>query len=435
MKLLIWIEPIYIRDSKVTYAWVADRFVSALTELWQTDPVVAKQVKIFCNRATAEHIQAERNIPLLNLLLPTPDEEVRLEHAFPVWQADGYARWARHMEGKEEYSDGYLAMLQRVWSEFPFDAILHWGTSRFIKRFAETRGIVPLFAELGPVRPPFLATGVVDAFGVNGDSCLASGNISVLGSSSAQKTSSYSHFSTQRSEEREHYILFPLQTQDDANILLHNGGKDYSKEIVFAVKRAAALGWRCVVKPHPGAALSDYNRTADEALLQQLKLISGVEILGPRMEADDYRRLIGNAAGVVTFNSSVGCEASLLGTPTHVIAKAGYAPPGRFPDLETLLSGIPAGREWLVQMEDLHDVILNRYLLHIDRVFDLHHLREVATFWKRQLESSKTSSIHEDRRLISRWAKRVLRSGTPSWIAAPDSRQENPLGLGLTMDR
>lgn len=191
MKLLIWIEPIYIRDSKVTFAWIAGRFVSALTALMQTNATEAHHVKIFCNRATAEHIQADENLMRQGILLPTSEEEMRLEKAFPLWHTEGYARWAMHMEGKDEYSEGYLSMLERVWSDFPFDAILHWGTSRFIKQFAQARKIVPLFAELGPIRPPFLNTGVVDGFGVNGDSCFADGKMAVLGASVVPKALRY----------------------------------------------------------------------------------------------------------------------------------------------------------------------------------------------------------------------------------------------------
>lgn len=206
-------------------------------------------------------------------------------------------------------------------------------------------------------------------------------------------------------------------------------------QILHAAERATSLGWRCLVKPHPGAALSKYNHDADQIFFKKLRMIPGVEFLNANIDPENYRSLLEKAAGVVTFNSSVGCEASLLGTPTHVIARAGYAPPGRFADLDNVLSGIEPDDSWLSQMSDIHETILNHYLLPIDRVFDLHHLLKVAIFWRGKLFPSSTAPMVETLGLFSKFKTNILRKRLPRQVgstAAPN--QLSPLGLELTTD-
>ena len=435
MQLLLWIEPIYIRDSRVTYAWVAARFAAALIELQREAPETARHVRMFCNRATAEQIRSEAGAALPDFILPTAEEEAQLEGAFRPWQAEGQARWIRHMEGEEAYSNGYRAMLERVYREFRFDAILHWGTNRILRSFAEAHGIVPLFAELGPVRAPFVQTGVIDTFGVNGDSCIATGDQRVMDAlghdrwarprpATERRAVHHAPFRTvsgPRHSNGQRYILVPLQTADDANVLVHHAGKDYAHEIATAVTQITARGWRCLVKTHPASQASEYTRLAEADLLNALAPRAGVELLTEQLDPAGYVDLLAQASGVVTFNSSVGCEASMLGTPVHVIAKACYAPPGRFAGMNELLDGITPGESWLARMVDVHELVLNRYLMPLDDVFDPRRVLAAAQFWRDlrlQVQACGPAAWYR------RW--------TAAWSNLAGSGPDGPLGLDLS---
>lgn len=425
MKLLLWIEPIYIRDSKVTYSWIATQYAQALVRLTRQVPEAAGSIRIFCNRATADLVQSQLKEALPEFLLPTAEEEECLERAQLPWREEGHARWVKHMAGELEYSDGYRVMLERVHRQFHFDTILHWGTSRIIRSFAEERGITPLFAELGPVRDPFIATGVIDTFGVNGDSCLATGNRNLLEGLSkraayrepARRGAHASVFQVPQVE-RDRYIVVPLQTADDANILLHHGGMRYAEQIELTVSRVVSRGWRCVIKTHPGSQFSEYNMHAEKNLLAALSDHDGVEVLTGKVAPRAYAKLLAAASGLVTFNSSAGCEASLLGTPVHVIAPAGYAPPESFISLDEVLAGAEAGDAWRCRMADLHDLLLDRYLMHIDDVFDLERVLTVARFWQdaQRLEPAGSSGPFT-------WLRRSL--------GKIRSSPESPFGLNL----
>ncbi len=422
----------------VTYEWIATRFVQALEKAVADDPGWRHDARIFCNRATLDRVRPHAKSVSECLLTTTGQEEALLAESLVPWAEQGIGRWIDHMKGIAEYSEGYVRMLERVRSEFAFDAIVAWGTNGIVRTYARANGVLPLFAELGPIRQPFIATGVIDSLGVNGDSRIAVGDFAWDRVPDTVPPLLHANLRSERWESApkpshpESYVLVPLQTADDANILVHNEGKSYEAEIVEAVARISATGVTCVVKTHPGARHLPFNALAQARLVETLLQIPRVVVLDRALEGAAYARLLLDASAVATFNSSLGFEASLLGTPTHVMARAGYAPPGVFAGFEEIANGMPRDTPWLARMAHLHALLTQRYLLDLDDVFDFPVLHDVACFWKdteRRTLTPPMSGPGQSRPLL-RLINALL---SRRWGVTPESGSErcSPLGIRL----
>lgn len=438
MKILVWIEPIFIRESMLCYEWVATKFVQALDAAIKIDPWLKKDVRIFCNRATFHRVISQATACQKCLITTTDQEEVSLNKSLVPWAGEGMQRWISHMKGDAEYCDGYVRMLERVRNEFAFDAILAWETNGVVKGFAELNGVVPLFAENGPIRDPFLATGVIDSRGVNGDSRIAVGDIEWASKPECKDcqprheifhSSRWNHTPSPFPDNP--YVIVPLQTSDDANILVHNGGRSYEETIMDAVSTVTRTGLHCLVKTHPGAVHSPWNADAQARMTERLSSIPGVVLVDRPIQGRDYAKLLLDATGVATFNSSLGFEASLLGTPTHVMAPAGYAPPNSFATIDEIVDGSVDAESWQDRMAQLHFLMTDRYLVNLEDLFNFRTLHAVASFWnevERPSRPSKNRNNHAPS-LIPSFIKDIIARRNNSVFLKKKCIDAMPLGI------
>ena len=406
MNFLILVEPFFIRNSMTTYQFIANRFARSLEIAVKDFPELADSVRIFCNQATAEGVRAELGVNPTFLMSTNSEEEEALKAYFLPWSNGGQQLWVEHMRGTGGHVPAYHSMLNRIRSEFPFDAVLAWGTNRTLVEYTRKAEAVPLFSELGPLRPPFPFSGVLDSYGVNGDASVVRMNAASIRESVGRMVDDYpsklltANIDIQASSKKieERYVLIPLQTADDANLLIHNSGIDYEESLLEVAATASRLGTRPVVKTHPGAKSYKHTNEAEQAFLARLKKIPNALVIDKSIDANEYLSLLKNADGVFTFNSSVGFEASLLGTPTCVLAKAGYAPAGSFAQAEDIYKRSMTKAEWLDRMKSIHWLMTERYLLPLDEIFNARKLASLARFWSRWRQTQITPAA-----MISEW--------------------------------
>nr|WP_077805958.1 capsular biosynthesis protein [Neoasaia chiangmaiensis] len=119
------------------------------------------------------------------------------------------------------------------------------------------------------------------------------------------------------------YFLFPLQLDADAQVRLHSdfsGIEDAIDRVVVSFAKFAPKTARLVIKEHPlDNGVKDWR-----AIVRRKAQECGV---GPRvgyMEAGDIALVVGNAAGVVTINSTTGTLAVAQNIPTITLGRAVY---------------------------------------------------------------------------------------------------------------
>ena len=122
------------------------------------------------------------------------------------------------------------------------------------------------------------------------------------------------------------YFCFPLQLSSDAQIRIHSPFADMGVAIRYVVRsfaRHAPADTRLVVKQHPLAAdLVNYERITRAEAVQ-----AGVEGRVLYVERAPIEKLVEDALGVVTVNSTTGTLALNSGTPTKVLGQAVYDVP------------------------------------------------------------------------------------------------------------
>ena len=111
--------------------------------------------------------------------------------------------------------------------------------------------------------------------------------------------------------ENEDYVFFPLQVSVDSQILL-NSDVDNEQGIRIALQRAADMGCKLFVKPHPA-----------EPDLAYVKRIHSMRAeLGFRFVSGNIFAFLRGAKKVITINSTAGLEALLLGKQVEFLGRS-----------------------------------------------------------------------------------------------------------------
>jgi len=354
-KILFLVEPYVIRESPTTYQWIAEQYLKVASSNPQT-------CRVLCNAATADAV-IQDNLAKSIVFTPTQEEQhVFLQGGVPRWDDHQVKRWRDHMLGIASHSDKYQNMLYRVRDDFPFDAVVFWGTNRIVTDFCGKTGVIPFFSELGPIRAPFGQTSCIDTLGVNGDALPAFLDISDLDSIHRPDVS-FMH------QSKSPYVLIPLQNADDANVLVHGDGTEYEDFLTNAVQESLQNGLKPIIKTHPGAKCNAYTYSKEVSTVDRLRKM-GAEVLDTRTSGEQTASLLRSAHSVLTFNSSVGFEASQLGVPVHVNGRAVYKVGGVFPSLSDVCRS-EFDRISYVDSTIRLGAFMRKYLFQLDAAFSL----------------------------------------------------------------
>jgi len=168
-------------------------------------------------------------------------------------------------------------------------------------------------------------------------------------------------------------IFIPLQVQADTNIILHSEHIKLMRNLVLeGLKLAKRLGdeWKVIVRPHP---------EEDASVELNIPNDSNVVTRGDTQLNDE----ILNSSVVLTINSTVGLEASILGRYVIACGKGIYTAENFVRSLPTLRSDqfdLKEDVELFYRDFDKHFASLERYLKHLISRFHFIPRRYKALF-------------------------------------------------------
>ena len=204
-----------------------------------------------------------------------------------------------------------IALLNLL-GEFEIEAILIWGNCRSVESVAERLRIPVIHNELGPLRAPvYRPTFYFDFRGVNGNTTPADWAENPVSSKKLHIPSPLSpdeirgllvigsEIEQVRVDKQLFEIGVALQVEDDSNIICYSNEWDTPRLLSHVIRRTSEEN--ILVRNHPGSKLK-----YEFGLGKRDDSISSVEFL------TKIRKLI-------TINSSVAVEASLLGIPFKVL--------------------------------------------------------------------------------------------------------------------
>ncbi|WP_322996595.1 rhamnan synthesis F family protein [Castellaniella sp.] len=381
MKVLIYIEPHPIRNSKTHFVDIARSFMPLLAAS-RSD----LDVRIFTNAATCSALGDIANKHRSLFINSNKSEEDLFDSYMMPWDDKATSYWLDLMAGQGRVSDEYYEIIQRVWNIFPFDAIIHWGENGAITRFLEAYPVARIAMELGCTRPPFRNTLVLDPYGTNGSAVVPNLQMSEIqeivgskGLSSHESLSGYSnnleslgyeqqfhpvpkHFMGQLAGERQIAFL-PLQLYDDANLLRFSPYATIKDVVLDVVPKLAEHGYKIIIKPHPASKHRPGGNIANEIARNALQPWAGTIIwCDDSAPACDNARLISLSDLVVTVNSSVGFEALYFDKTVVVLGDAIYKPKNLFPTIDQVISGDFNKAEYSENIGYLRRFFLGGYL-------------------------------------------------------------------------
>ncbi|WP_420393814.1 hypothetical protein [Acuticoccus sp.] len=344
---LFFADPFPIRNDVRHFEAVAAQRWAAMVESFAE--VSPGDYRLFCNQATYHQILAQRPVVTPFVLTTTPSEEDRLRASAPPWNEAGIALWLDILAGGGGRPEAQLygEILARLRSLYDFTTLVMWGGNGTVSAFCRENAILPVYMELAPFRPPFPSAYYLDPRGVNGAHSAAAVGVAqmqdgdllpveividAVNPSPLREPSLYDGKwdafvvpgASRRGTDRR--VLVPLQIRDDANILLNSPFKSMAEFVRHCLAELPSED-TVVFKPHPGAfhrggiVLSDHVAARREVDARPNAFWDDAKV-----PPSDYLAYLRSFDAVVTINSSVGFEASLVGVPSVALGNALYRP-------------------------------------------------------------------------------------------------------------
>lgn len=359
MRVLIYVEPHPIRDSKTIFADVARHFLPLLA-----GSTLDFDVRMYTTRALVGALGVDSLAGVQKRLIQaSPAEETLFAEHLCDWETEGIPAWLSLMAGGD-VADDYVDVLRRVWSVFPYDIIVHWGENGAVTRFVEERPVTRIAMELGCTRAPFLRTAVMDPFGTNGSAIVPRLSVEDLrgivddnpmtaaealyGYSANVEALPYEHqfrpldsgdWSTRILGANQKIAFLALQLHDDANLLRFSKYETVEDVVLDVVPKLSAAGYLTVIKTHPDAKSRQHSHLAFSIARAALQpWAKDVVWLDATKAVYNNAQLVALAELVVTVNSSVGFESLYFDKVVSVLGDAVYKPIGLFPDLDEAIS-------------------------------------------------------------------------------------------------
>ena len=346
--LAFLLEPFPIRNSLGAHGWVGERLCAMLLDA-STAGLAVGDMRVVCNEPVMTWL-VDR-MPAARSYLMQPGAVVRNGFAALVadWHTAGIKTWSEIQRGSPAHEPLYEALLQDVRDSYDFAALGYWGTNETLRTVADRMGVPVLWAEYGPLRPPFPPHFCLDAGGVNGSATSRQGLATVPAGAAphlsgltldmpVSDASAYEAglvWPADRQQDTEallrfvrgasRVVLLVMQLADDANILAFGNGWTGETMVSAAIEQLAGPGTVFILRPHPGEAASYHNMVAGEAARALVHGRADVVVFDSAAPDASFTCL-SVASEVVCINSSVGFEGLLMGKPVRVLGEASYMP-------------------------------------------------------------------------------------------------------------
>ena len=316
------------------------------------------------------------------------------------WIPDGIAEWNQLLAGTDQISSEYERLLDSIYSRYPFDLLMFWGSNAVVTKYCKKNNLATVFLELGCTRPPFLETMIADPLGSNGGALLQKVSIGKIEQLMQDKLrpsfvdmALYSAdasikpydlefgFRTNpmlaRLKRRHRKLLFvPLQLPDDANLIAYSPFTGLDGVVKHVVELAQRHDWGVVFKPHPASATRlNGMAEAGRARAELLHADNAIWVDGSFGDISTAQ-LVATSDAVITVNSSVGFEAFFYDKPVALLGDAVFAPRNSLPTPEELLAGTFDQHDYLHRIAALRAFMLDIALFERSKGLQFEHLIE-----------------------------------------------------------
>ena len=375
-KILFYIEMHPIRESYVSHSWIVE-------ELIRMVPKESNNFKILANHKILAKFKNYKNF--INL----SKKDVNIIDSFycSSWNNQSIKDWINLMNGtSKKYLSFYSNILDKTRKEFPFDVLIYWGTNKTIKFYCDSKKIPSISMELGCTRKPnFKQTCYFDLEGVNGENSLNGVSYEMIESipTSIPKFNAlkknYDPVPIKNSLIQNKLclswgrnVLIPLQLDDDSNILIHCDYDDVFSFVKETVEKFSSKGYTCFIKPHPGNVLRKYNKIKHNYIKNYFSGRKDVFWV----ENEDTLSLIYKCNIVVTLNSSLAFEASILNKIVINLGKSCWNIKGVYPSIDDILQERFDNTLYLKKLDKLISFLLEYYLIPYDKIFNFTYFKE-----------------------------------------------------------
>ncbi|MCK3780789.1 hypothetical protein MZK49_29385 [Ensifer sesbaniae] len=336
--VLIFIEPHPLRNTFTEFVDVG-RLLATLLSSMDTTKV---DWRLFSNESVLEEL-GKQSVPKDKLLVPTPDENGYINSCLAEWTIEEIDKRTLIINGEGDVSRFYEGVLERIRESYKFDVILLWSENGAVRRFADEAGVSVLHMELGPTRTPFQETAYVDYRGTNGSASFLEFDLTSYPAENVVPAESWIALSAAIEENKPSimelqalkpslpfslkapYIVVALQLADDLNTICHSSFRTPKEFLQFLLPKLLTLGFKVVVKGHPGSPARPINLVEEIAALEYARgLGEDVVVLERNLIPREFLPILSAATAVCSINSSVSFEALLLGVPGLVFGTAVY---------------------------------------------------------------------------------------------------------------
>lgn len=346
-RIAVLLEPFPLRNTLGAHAWIGEKLCDML--LREDGGHALPGIRVICNAPTMAHLAGIAPAARPYLVQPAGPAQAGFTALLADWHTEGLAAWSAIQAGSAAHEGLYEAVLLSARAAYPFDVLAYWGTNETLRAVAGRLGVPVLWAEYGPLRPPFATQFCLDPNGVNGlassrtlpmpdqdvdvpglpgvalDTAVGGGTAyeAALTLPGCERDVLAGLMAFTRGQDR--VVLLVMQLADDANILAFGNGWTCRAMVEAVLEAQAGPGTVFILRPHPGEAATFHNHAAGEAVRGMVEGRPDVLVFDAG-GCDAYLACLSVATEVVCINSSAGFEASMLGKPVRILGQASYLP-------------------------------------------------------------------------------------------------------------
>lgn len=365
-KLLIYVEPHPMRNMFTEMKDVGWMITKSFMEHCPSD----YDFKVFSNNEVIDRFVNNTGVLAHASIRPTDAETNILQSLMGQWNAETINLRSQLVLGNDAICKFYYHILNRIYTEiYKFDGIVIWSDNGAVNKFAADHVLPVCHLELGPTRKPFEPTIYFDPVGTNGFASVLKAPLEKLEPAitvprdtwMARKASFDNSTDTpgiidgpmtynDKYEYHldEDYICLGLQLADDLNTLLFS---PYAGPVAFVKKICDDFqdtGLKVLVKGHPGASARPYNIIKQQEACAVAEKYPHAQIARDKMYPYESLATMLFSRAVITINSSLSFEASLLGKPAYCAGGAAYNLQGLYNyDREAILANVAQNDEKL----------------------------------------------------------------------------------------
>lgn len=341
-KLLIYVEPHPMRNTFTEMKNVGWMITKSFMDFCPRD----YDFKVFSNNEVIDEFIKKTGTHAHTFIRPTSGETGILQSLMSQWNQGAINLRSQLVLGNEAICKFYYHILKRIYTEiYKFDGIALWSDNGAARKFAADHGIPVCHMELGPTRSPFQPTIYFDPLGTNGFASVLKAPLDKLEPAIivprdawiARKASfddstdtpgiidgSMTFNAEYEYHLDEDYICLGLQLADDLNALLFSPFPDPASFVKKICEDFRDTGLKVLVKGHPGAPVRPYNIIKQEEAFAVARSYPHAQIARDKMYPNESLATLLFSRAVVTVNSSLSFEASLMRKSAYVAGGASY---------------------------------------------------------------------------------------------------------------